>query len=86
MKTYRVYKTLLASLLAAATFSAAAANKPAQEEWVDLFNGKDFSNWTVKLKGYPAGENAFDTFRVTDGLLQARYDKYETFGKTFGHI
>jgi hypothetical protein len=86
MKINRAYKTLLASFLAVATFSAAAANKPAQEDWVDLFNGKDFSNWTVKLKGYPAGENAFDTFRVTDGVLQARYDKYETFGKTFGHI
>jgi len=86
MKIHQAYKTLLASLLVAATFPAAAVNKPAQEEWVDLFNGKDFSNWTVKLSGYPAGENAFDTFRVADGLLQARYDKYETFGETFGHI
>ncbi len=86
MKIYQAYKTLLTSLLAVATFSAAAANKPAQEEWVDLFNGKDLNNWTIKLKGYPAGENAFDTFRVKDGLLQARYDKYETFGNTFGHI
>lgn len=86
MKISRAYKTLLASLLTAATFSAAAANNPAQEEWVDLFNGKDFSNWTVKLKGHVAGDNAFDTFRVKDGLLQARYDKYETFGNTFGHI
>lgn len=86
MKISRAYKTLLATLLTAATFSAAAANKAAQEEWVDLFNGKDFSNWTVKLKGHAAGDNAFDTFRVKDGLLQARYDKYETFGNTFGHI
>lgn len=86
MKIYQAYKTLVASVLVATTFSAAAANKPAQEEWVDLFNGKDLSNWTIKLKGYPAGENALDTFRVKDGLLQARYDKYETFGNTFGHI
>jgi len=86
MKIFRAYKTLLASLLVTATFSATAANKPAQEEWVDLFNGKDFNNWTVKLRGYPAGENAFDTFRVADGVLQVRYDKYETFGDTFGHI
>lgn len=48
-------ETLVASVLVATTFSAAAANKPAQEEWVDLFNGKDLSNWTIKLKGYPAG-------------------------------
>jgi hypothetical protein len=86
MKIHHMYKTLLASLLVAATFPAAATNKPAQEEWVDLFNGKDLSNWTVKLSGYPAGENAFNTFRVADGLLQARYDKYETFGEAFGHI
>jgi hypothetical protein len=86
MKISRAYKTLLASWLTAATLSAMAANKPEQEEWVDLFNGKDFSNWTVKLKGHAAGDNAFDTFRVTDGVLQARYDNYETFGNTFGHI
>jgi len=86
MKIYRTYQTLLAAMLVATACTATAVNKPAKEDWVDLFNGKDFSNWTVKLKGYPAGENAFDTFRVTDGLLQARYDKYETFGKTFGHI
>ena len=69
MKFYRAYKILLASWLTAATYSAAAANNPAQEEWVDLLNGKDVSNWTVKLKGHPLGDNAFDTFRVTDGLL-----------------
>jgi len=86
MKIHQIYKTLLASLLVVATFPVAAANKPAQEEWVDLFNGKDLSNWTIKLSGYPAGENAFDTFRVADGLMQVRYDKYDTFGDAFGHI
>ena len=86
MKIYRTYQTLLAAVLLAAACSTTAVNQPAKEDWVDLFNGKDFSNWTLKFKGYPAGENAFDTFLVADGLLQVRYDKYPTFGNTFGHI
>lgn len=77
---------LLASLLFGSASCAIAANNPAQKEWIDLFNGKDLSNWTVKFSGHPAGENVFDTFRVADGLLQVRYDKYDTFGETFGHI
>lgn len=66
-----------------------AAEKPASadvEEWVELFNGKDLSNWTPKVRGYPLGENALDTFRVKDGIMQIRYDKYDTFGGQFGHI
>jgi len=54
--------------------------------WVDLFNGKNLDNWTVKVSGFPVGENAFDTFRVADGLLQVRYDKYDEFKDRFAHI
>ncbi len=83
-----LHNILLTTLLVGSACCAFAApqNNPAQREWIDLFNGKDLSNWTVKLSGHPAGDNAFNTFRVADGLLQVRYDKYETFGDTFGHI
>ena len=57
-----------------------------QEEWIELFNGKDLSNWTIKIRGYPLGENALDTFRVKDGVMQVRYDNYDEFGGRFGHI
>lgn len=81
-------KTLLASLVVIAmnSFSAAPVANSSTEDWVDLFNGKDLSNWTIKMRGYPLGENAFDTFRVADGIMQVRYDKYSKFDGQFGHI
>lgn len=53
---------------------------------MSLFNGRDFDDWTVKIRGYPAGENYAETFRVEDGLLTVSYDGYDTFGDRYGHI
>lgn len=66
--------------------SACTTRKPAQEEWVSLFNGKDLDGWTIKITGYPVGENFGNTFRVEDGLLKVRYDEYDEFKDRFGHI
>ena len=41
-----------------------------EKGWIALFNGKDLDGWTPKIKGYPAGENYADTFRVEDGVLK----------------
>lgn len=57
-----------------------------QDEWIQLFNGKDLTGWTVKIKGYEVGENFGNTFRVEDGVLKVRYDQYESFDDRFGHI
>lgn len=81
---HRIGRTALAAALLIGQMSY--ANNPDQEEWIDLFNGKDLSNWTIKIRGYPLGENAFDTFRVKDGVMQVRYDNYSEFKETFGHI
>jgi hypothetical protein len=54
--------------------------------WVKLFNGKDLSGWTPKITGHPLGENAHDTFRVEDGILKVSYDRYDKFGKQYGHL
>lgn len=64
------------------------AEKPAEEapEWTPLFNGKDMTGWTPKFAGHKLGVNYLDTFRVEDGLLRVVYDKYEDFGKKFGHL
>ncbi len=63
------------------------AQSPAdREDWVPLFNGRNLEGWTPKITGFPVGENALDTFRVEDGMLQVRYDKYDTFGERFGHL
>lgn len=47
-----------------------------KKEWVSIFNGKDLTGWTIKIKGYPLGENFGNTMRVEDGLLKIRYDGY----------
>ncbi len=72
---------LLSGLVVTAPQSAAD-----REDWQPLFNGTSLEGWTPKITGYPVGENALDTFRVRDGLLQVRYDKYESFDDRFGHL
>lgn len=79
----------LLMLLAPATCVAADDVKSGAESqgWTPLFNGKDLAGWTPKIKGYPLGENYGDTFRVEDGKIVVRYDKYEgPFRGRFGHL
>ena len=77
----------LLALLAAIAFGAPArADDKPKDEWIPLFNGKNLDGWTPKIKGYELGENFGDTFRVEDGLLKVRYDKYDAFDGKFGHI
>jgi hypothetical protein len=60
--------------------------KSAEENWIQLFNGKDLNDWQIKFKGYELGENYKNTFRVEDGLLRVSYDNWEEWTGTFGHI
>lgn len=46
-------------------------------EWIQLFNGKDLSGWTAKIRGHELGDNYGDTFRVRDGNLVVSYDQYK---------
>ena len=55
-------------------------------EWVSLFNGKDLTGWTPKIRYSDCGENFGNTFRVEDGLIKVRYDQYDEFGERFGHL
>lgn len=56
-------------------------------EWKQLFNGRDLSNWQVKLRGHELNENFGKTFRVEDGHIQVRYDEYENgFQEKYGHL
>ena len=62
---------------------------PAQASngWINLFNGKDLAGWIVKVKGFKAGENPWNLFRVEDGLLTVSYDDFPVpFKDQFGHI
>ncbi len=58
-----------------------------KENWIQLFNGKDLSDWNIKITGFPLNENYKNTFRVEDGLLKVRYDHYDgKFDGHYGHI
>lgn len=63
-----------------------ASDEKASEKWIQLFNGKDLEGWTPKIRHQELGDNYGNTFRVEDGLLKVRYDKYEKFDERFGHL
>lgn len=56
------------------------------DQWVSIFDGKSLDGWTPKIRYHDAGDNFANTFRVEDGLLKVRYDGYENFNETFGHL
>jgi len=72
-------------ILTAAT-AFAAEDSAKQEQWIQLFNGKDLTGWKVKIKGYDLGDNYKNTFRVENGVLKVAYDGYEKFDGKFGHL
>jgi hypothetical protein len=72
-----------AGMLACASLSAA---EPAEEQWVQLFNGQNLDGWIPKIRGHAAGENFGDTFRVEDGVLTVGYEAYDKFQERFGHL
>ena len=76
-----------------AVLGAACASPPRADstganarQWVQLFNGRDLDDWTPKFAGYELGVNLHETFRVENGVLQVRYDRWPAFGGEFGHL
>ncbi len=51
-----------------------------------MFNGRNLDGWTPKFAHHDLGENVRDTFRVENGLLEVRYDKWTNFVDEFGHL
>ena len=54
-----------------------AKTPPPQTKWIQLFNGKDLTGWTAKIRGHELGDNYADTFRVVDGKLVVSYEDYK---------
>lgn len=84
----KIKKICLVILSLTIGFFQAISQKKSEEKWIQLFNGKDLSNWNVKITGHPIGENYKNTFRVVDGgVMQVNYDEYGgVFNNSFGHI
>jgi hypothetical protein len=55
-------------------------------DWQSLFNGKDLTDWIVKIHHHEVGDNFANTFRVEDGVIKVSYDQYDTFNERFGHL
>lgn len=64
------------------------AAQPVQRRttWTPLFNGKDLTGWTPKIKGLPLGQDPKRTFRVENGVLKVSYSAYDQFDGAFGHL
>lgn len=77
---------LLITLLIFLTQCASVKQAVTTEEWRSLFNGKDISDWTVKINHHETGEDPENTFRVEEGMVKVRYDKYEKFNEQYGHL
>jgi hypothetical protein len=75
-----------ALLAAGISLAAAQASDPDRNDWIQLFNGRDLKDWTIKFAHHDLGENYNDTFRVENGLLEVRYDKWTSWNGEFGHI
>ncbi len=67
--------------------SGPVEQKTALNNWKPLFNGTNLDGWTMKIMGFPLGENFGNTFRVSDGILSIRYDAYgDDFNNRFGAL
>src|SRR6476659_5338089 len=71
---------------AVATAPRASIASAPKSDWIQMFNGRDLSDWDIKFAKHQLGDNYNNTFRVEDGLLKVRYDKWTTFNGEFGHI
>ena len=83
----KVMMVVLAALLVGcASRSRTDAGNPDARQWVQLFNGRNLDGWAPKFTGYELGVNLHETFRVENGMLQVRYDRWPAFGGEFGHL
>ena len=55
------------SFIGASAEEVVCENKePKKEKWIQLFNGKDLTGWTPKIRYEKLGEDKRETFRVAD--------------------
>jgi hypothetical protein len=72
--------------LSIAIFLCCSNRISAQKGWINLFNGKDLKDWTVKITKHDLGDNYANTFRVENGVMKVSYDGYTDFNQQYGHI
>jgi len=86
MKHLRILVIIFPFLLQSYHSKKISVKEKDAKNWVSLFNGKNLDGWVPKIAGYKPGENFGNTFRVEDGILSTRYDKYDSFSNRFGAL
>ena len=76
----------LLAILFLCSVPTGAQNTADREEWLSLFNGKDLNNWILKIRDMSRGRTLGNRFRVNNGMIQVRYNKYTAFEEQFGHL
>ncbi len=61
-------------------------NETNKEEWISLFNGKDLSEWDIKIANNNINENFKNTFQVKDSMISIVYNQYQNFDDKYGHM
>ena len=60
------------SFICASAEEVVCENKePKKEKWIQLFNGKDLTGWTPKIRYEKLGDDKRETFRVADGAIRS---------------
>ncbi len=77
---------LIGGSLSACQSTQSKETKVEAPSWVELFNGKDLNDWTIKIAKHEVGENFANTFRVEDSVIKVGYEGYEQFDQQYGHI
>lgn len=85
----RRYFSFSLFLIIAVLFLSACKEEPQHtndEEWLALFDGSNYKDWSPKFAGYELGVNHNNRFVYEDSLLSVRYTEKDTFKGNFGHL
>ncbi|MCW3093295.1 MAG: hypothetical protein JWP81_4364 [Ferruginibacter sp.] len=66
--------------------TASAQDTTHQKGWISLFNGREINDWVAKINHHDVGVNYGNTFRVEEGMIKVRYDQYDSFNTSYGHL
>ena len=86
MKLSKIACSFLALMVFVSACQVQKTSQSIEKGFTSLFNGKDINNWIVKINHHDVGVNFGETFRVEDGMIKVRYDKYGAFNEQYGHL
>ena len=86
--TLSFFPLILAGVLGTAlSVPALDVSKVPAVDWIQIFNGKNLTDWVPKIKGTVAGQDPLNTWYVKDSLLWADYKGYGgQFNGRYGHL